>query len=585
MLRFILSLALLAPLTGGAATEQQIPLGNRNYDAFFLTPAAPAHSFTLDVAAAQRLIIDVSTPATELDVQIVDPDGNAVDAAALQRFTLGPDEVPPLGVVLFEAGVHAQLSLEAPAPGTWTVQLTLPAGASETGGTITALATGGVQVGVTASRPFYFQGQTIVLAAPVFSGTNPVSGASVSAEIYEPDTALPLRTVGLADDGNAPDVNAADGLYTGQLTGLASGPYLVRAVVDHGGRTLTAATDIQVLDVLGALDGSLDDSGEDTNGDGLFERVNLDVGLDISVAGTYQLIGELALDDGRTVRAGTEAVLPAGAATLAIPFDTASIKTFLGEDGPYQIKKIQLLKLSTDGTAPDRIADQLFDLGLTQAYSLDQFQRPITLILDGFDENPVDTDGNDLYDRLDIAFEVDTLRSGFYTWSGNLKSAAGQVIAIASNRGSLPVGATTVAFSFDGQTIGETGVDGPYLIGNIAVYGPPEAAAVREVLGTTSGFLASDFEGGAISFDNLIRRVEALVLTGIGGKPRAEGIRTSLLQKLHNAKARHEEGKTTPAINMLEAFINELQAQAGKHVAEADAEEIVELARRLAASL
>jgi hypothetical protein len=45
-----------------------------------------------------------------------------------------------------------------------------------------------------------------------------------------------------------------------------------------------------------------------------------------------------------------------------------------------------------------------------------------------------------------------------------------------------------------------------------------------------------------------------------------QGIVNSLDAKLDNAKKHLEKGKTTPAINVLQAFVNEVEAQKDKHV-------------------
>ncbi len=45
-----------------------------------------------------------------------------------------------------------------------------------------------------------------------------------------------------------------------------------------------------------------------------------------------------------------------------------------------------------------------------------------------------------------------------------------------------------------------------------------------------------------------------------------DGIYMSLLSKAENAVALHKQGNTVAAINILNSFINELQAQKGKHI-------------------
>ena len=48
------------------------------------------------------------------------------------------------------------------------------------------------------------------------------------------------------------------------------------------------------------------------------------------------------------------------------------------------------------------------------------------------------------------------------------------------------------------------------------------------------------------------------------------------MAKLDAAESAVEEGRLSAAINMLEAFIHEVEAQAGKHIEEQHAQHIVE---------
>jgi hypothetical protein len=54
-----------------------------------------------------------------------------------------------------------------------------------------------------------------------------------------------------------------------------------------------------------------------------------------------------------------------------------------------------------------------------------------------------------------------------------------------------------------------------------------------------------------------------------------QGVTNSLLAKLHAAQAALNRNQTSVAINDLEAFINEVQAQAGKHIVQEHAQHLV----------
>ncbi len=58
-----------------------------------------------------------------------------------------------------------------------------------------------------------------------------------------------------------------------------------------------------------------------------------------------------------------------------------------------------------------------------------------------------------------------------------------------------------------------------------------------------------------------------------------QGVTNSLLAKLDAAQAALDRGQTSVAINNLEAFIHEVQAQAGKHIQQEHAGQLVEHAQ------
>jgi len=54
-----------------------------------------------------------------------------------------------------------------------------------------------------------------------------------------------------------------------------------------------------------------------------------------------------------------------------------------------------------------------------------------------------------------------------------------------------------------------------------------------------------------------------------------QGVTNSLLAQLDAAQAALDHGQTDAAINLLNAFIHEVQAQAGKHIKQVHAEDLV----------
>jgi hypothetical protein len=576
-------LSLLAAFSAGASGQdtRTVSLGQRNYDVFDLHPMAPAHSYPFQVGSATRLVVDARGADAAVDMTLVDPLGATRDSGSFDRFTIDANDAPPLGAILFEPGQHLQAVIDNPPAGTWTLTVSLPAGGMSTLGSITTVATGGAGATATTSRPVYQADQPVVLALVAFDGSAPITGAQVTAKIYQTGAEMSPLAAALVDDGIEPDAQAADGIYSTSIVGLSPGHYLAEVTLQSAAEHLTAGADFEVVANSAHLSGTRSDNGVDTDQDGLFDRIDLGVGVVVDTAGVYDVLAELRTAAGGVVRGAARATLAAGMQTAMVPFAAADLRRYLAADGPWRIRNVRLLDVPTNAAAPGFLADSIDDLGLTGAYALAQLQRPITLIVPGITESATDTNGNGLFDQLSVSFQIDTRSAGFYTWTGDLRAADGTVLGVASNQGFLNAGVSQASFSFEGRPIGASNLDGPYTVGNVAVYGPVDAAAVADEVGRTRAYLASQFEGGEVAFARLIDEVNRLVITGIGGIPHAQGIRTSLLHKAENAQDQAGRGHTVPAAHMLEAFINEVQAQSGIHLAAADADRLVALATQL----
>ena len=577
-----LSAALAAPAFGDVQT---VPLAQRSSGVFDVNPAAPTRVHLFSVVSATRLVVDVRSESGPVAVALVDPLGAPRDPASFEQFTIDASAAPPLGAVVFEAGHHVQTVIDAPAPGTWTLTVSLPPGGTPTLGSITTVATGGVGVAATTSRPYYPVGQPVTLALVAFDGPAPVTGAAVTAGVYQTGGESSPMPVTLRDDGDAPDTAAGDGVYTAAIDGLSPGHYLAEVVAVIGAGRAVAGADFEVVPSRATFGTPRTDAGVDTNGDGLFDLVRLAFPVQVDTPGVYEVVAELRTAAGAALRSGARATLAAGPGQVLVPFAAADLRKYLAADGPWLVRDVRLLRVPASLDEGDLLADRVDDFGATGAYLLGQLQRPITVINPGIVEQAIDDDGDGLFDLLPVSFGVDTLRSGFYTWTGDLRAPDGTVLGVASGQGFLSAGVTSVGFTFQGQPIGASGLDGPYTVGNAAVYGPFNAAAVTDTVGVTRAYLSAQFEGGEVTFARLILEVRQLVITGPGGIPRAQGIRTSLLHKAENARDRAEAGQGNAAANLLEAFNHEVRALTGVHIAPADAERLLTLTSQLLALL
>ena len=575
-------LAIAASITTATQGTQQLALSQQTHQVFELGAGAPLHVFTLTIGTSRTLTLDVTSKVSAVNVEILTPSGTPIDPALVERFTVGPGEVPPLGALLFEEGFHVQTQINSPTAGTWTVRVTLPVGVTTAFGNISAFVTGGLSAGVTTSRPSYQVSDTAVVALVAFRDGVPVTGATATANVYVAGPGAAPAIVTLLDDGQNEDVAAGDGIYSGGLMGLAPGHYLVSAVAQLGDEQATGATNFDVTAALARLTETKTDAGLDTNADGLFEWIGVDIGVAVDSAATYEVFISLrSSSNSSELTAAARAMLAVGSQSIQVRFSAADIRGVLATNGPWEVPDVRIVPISTDGIATGVVADRIDDLGLTGAYSLAQLQRPVTQIIAGMTERGVDTNGNGLFDLLQTTFQVDTLRAGSYTWTGTLRSTDGAALSVASGQGTLAAGMTTLGFTFDGKLIGASGVDGPYGLFDVAVYGPPDAAALMAAVGNTQPYSASQFEGSQVTLERLIELVSAVFIGGRGGVPFTDGIRKSLIQKLTQAQSQAASNQRQAAIGLLDAFVNELRALADERIMPVEKERLVEFANRL----
>ncbi len=84
--------------------------------------------------------------------------------------------------------------------------------------------------------------------------------------------------------------------------------------------------------------------------------------------------------------------------------------------------------------------------------------------------------------------------------------------------------------------------------------------------------------GQATTIASLVTCVEQCAHQGFINN---QGVANSLLAKLDAAQAAQDSGQIKTAINLLGAFIHEVQAQAGKHIDQAHAQHMVMHAQRV----
>jgi len=307
------------------------------------------------------------------------------------------------------------------------------------------------------------------------------------------------------DDGTHGDITANNGIHTAQLTAPAATASLAVTVWGEKGNLLRK-TDLQVPVVAqsAAILQVGNETPLDTNDNGYFDELAIDISVEITTAGKYDLYGTLTDGSGQRLddsvySSAEHGAFASGVQTVTLRFDGKTLRD-TGVDGPYILDDLRF-----DYYAPNEsyafTVDSRAQVYTTTAYLAQQFEgEPLTLV--AASDRAADLTGDGLYDSLAISVTFDVLVPGTYDWSGLLVSADGARVASASGRGWLD-SATSAAFVFPGELLRRTGIDGPYTLTDLYITNlerRPETLFFVNAH-TTAPYQAAQFGATPIAFD------------------------------------------------------------------------------------
>jgi hypothetical protein len=207
------------------------------------------------------------------------------------------------------------------------------------------------------------------------------------------------------------------------------------------------------------------DYGSDIDGDGLYDYLIIDVGVDVITAGYYQVEGRLDDSYGDCIEYRSNyTYLSAGNQTVQLDFDGIKIRQN-GVNGTYDLKYLRLYDSSTG----DRL-DYIYDAYTTSYYNYTEFQRPPAEFNNIYSDYGSDTDGDGFYDYLIIDVGVDVMMAGKYRIEGSLYDEYGYSIEYDSSYTYLNAGNQTVTLAFSGTAIRQHDVDGHFHLKYLQLY-------------------------------------------------------------------------------------------------------------------
>lgn len=348
----------------------------------------------------------------------------------------------------------------SPALGIWKVEVhandaVLVQGATEL---VTTL-----NLSASTNKAEYAAGEAMQIAAHLERKGNPLSGAVVNALLTNLNgfsDSLPL-----ADKGN--------GDYVGNYTPPTGGVFTIQVVANGSvsGRAFQRAAYIPMITVApstASVIGVVSELANDTDGNGLYNNLTLEVNLQVQTEGDYLITGVLEDSTGTFIAnaAASPHLLP-GSQNIQLVFDGNTIRSS-EKDGPYNLARVIIYDIGSQGL----ITNAKTNVYSTQPYSFFNFEGPILGFGSGIDYG-TDSDGDGFYNSLTIELKILVAPgyAGSYTFNAQLQDSNGIGIEWYSNPSqNLNVGVNTIQLIYPGGAIATSKLAGPYRVGNFLLY-------------------------------------------------------------------------------------------------------------------
>lgn len=429
----------------------------------------------------------------DLDWALISPSGVRIEMSdATTNTDVNFDVLVELEGMTIEA-----FALDKAEMGTWTIEVSAPKVVNSSGvepyfimGWLSGTT---INLEAELGQSVYQIGDPIDIFATLKNLDTPIVGATATASIVLPDETI--QSITIYDDGTGNDVISGDGIYSGMFGSIGQAG-LHRIMVNAEGQQPMPFSR-QIL--LGApvavsrsqLSGTYSDFGEDAEPDGVYNNLVVEVGVDIYATGDYALYAELSDCNGTVIdTASTNENLSVGHHTVNLNFDGKAIFKN-GIDGPYSLTLVRLGE--NDGFAILPLEEQN-NVYTTKEYGYGEFQHSSISITKIGNDQGIDNDGNGLYDILEINLYAEIDTAGYYQWTGQLVDSNGDVIDFTSNSGFLNAGSNFISFSFEGTSIGASGVNGPYFLNDLLLFSSSNSTVVFQAY-TTSPYQCNEFEG------------------------------------------------------------------------------------------
>lgn len=238
---------------------------------------------------------------------------------------------------------------------------------------------------------------------------------------------------------------------------------------------------------------SYSDKGIDSDGDGVYDKLNVNASLIVNQSGIYRVSANLYKDTNLITSTSVNSSYSTGTQTVPLMFD-GTVIGLKGLNGPYQVQNV------TVQDSNDTILDYNASPYTTGLYTADQFRLNSLNFTGTFSDQGIDSDSNGKYDTLRILVPAQVTKSDSYYISGSLLDSNGDTFETVTNNTTLGAGTQIIPLDFDGKSIGNHGVNGPYNLSMLeADNSNGKLVDYRSNAYTTQSYHASQFEKDGIS--------------------------------------------------------------------------------------
>lgn len=243
---------------------------------------------------------------------------------------------------------------------------------------------------------------------------------------------------------------------------------------------------------LARMTGGYAEALSDPDGNGLYDGLGIEVQLQVTEPGEYRLTGDLLDSAGRLIqKTGADATLQPGAQRLTLTFSGDTIRR-QRTDGPWQLANLVLWR-KTAGRWP--VADRVAAAYQTAPHQAARFAPAYAVLSGAFADTPVDTDGDGLYNQLQVTVGLEVASAGSYRVDASLYDSAGTFIQrVQSATAYYGAGSGEATLLFDGTRLHI--YDGPYLLRHLQVYRGGYVADQWDAAWATAAYQGAQFQPG-----------------------------------------------------------------------------------------